>query len=57
MSRDASAAAAEVDESLESRSMLVYGVESMKLMKKSNVFLSGLGGVGVEIGKEIEGTL
>jgi hypothetical protein len=39
-----------VDESLESRSMLVYGVESMKKMKLANVFLSGLGGLGVEIG-------
>jgi hypothetical protein len=41
-----------VDESLESRSMLVYGVESMKKMKRANVFLSGLSGLGVEIGKE-----
>lgn len=39
-----------VDESLESRSMLVYGVESMKKMKRANVFLSGLSGLGVEIG-------
>lgn len=39
-----------VDESLESRSMLVYGVESMKKMKVANVFLSGIGGLGIEIG-------
>ena len=40
-----------VDESLESRSMLVYGVESMKQMKRANVLVSGLGGAGIEIGQ------
>jgi chloramphenicol 3-O-phosphotransferase len=43
-----------VDETLESRSMLVYGVESMKKMKRANVFLSGLSGLGVEIGTKGE---
>jgi hypothetical protein len=40
-----------VDETLESRSMLVYGVESMKKMKTASVLLSGLGALGVEIGE------
>jgi ubiquitin-activating enzyme E1 len=50
---DARGGEAEVDESLESRSMLVYGVESMKLMKRANVLLSGASGLGAEIAKNV----
>ena len=41
----------EIDDSLYSRQRYVLGDEAMKKMAKSNVFLSGMGGVGVEIGK------
>lgn len=41
-----------IDESLYSRQRLMLGEQAMKRMAVSNVFLSGLGGVGVEIGKE-----
>ena len=45
--------AAEIDESLYSRQMLVLGERAMKSMASSSVFLSGLGGLGVEIAKNI----
>lgn len=40
----------EIDDSLYSRQRYVLGDEAMKKMVKSSVFLSGLGGLGVEIG-------
>lgn len=40
----------EIDDNLYSRQRYVLGDEAMKKMVKSSVFLSGLGGLGVEIG-------
>ena len=40
----------EIDDSLYSRQRYVLGDQAMKKMATSKVFLSGLGGVGVEIG-------
>lgn len=42
----------EIDESLYSRQEIMLGKEAMQKMAKSSVFLSGLGGVGLEIGKK-----
>lgn len=42
--------AVEIDDNLYSRQRYVLGDEAMKKMVKSSVFLSGLGGLGVEIG-------
>jgi ubiquitin-activating enzyme E1-like protein 2 len=39
-----------IDESLYSRQEIMLGVEAMKKMAVSSVFVSGLGGLGVEIG-------
>lgn len=39
-----------IDESLYSRQQLMMGETAMKRMAASNVFLSGLSGLGVEIG-------
>lgn len=41
----------EIDDSLYSRQRYVLGDVAMKRMAKSNVLLSGLGGIGIEIGK------
>ena len=43
----------EIDESLYSRQLYVYGHEAMKKMQKSNILISGLRGLGVEIAKNI----
>jgi ubiquitin-activating enzyme E1-like protein 2 len=43
-------AAQEIDDSLYSRQRYVLGDQAMKAMAASNVFLSGLGGLGIEIG-------
>jgi ubiquitin-activating enzyme E1-like protein 2 len=40
-----------IDESLYSRQQIMMGEKAMKRMAVSNVFLSGLSGLGVEIGK------
>lgn len=45
-----SAPAADIDESLYSRQLYVLGHEAMRKMKASDVLISGLGGLGVEIG-------
>ncbi len=39
-----------IDENLYSRSLYVLGHETLKKMAQSNVLISGLGGLGVEIG-------
>ena len=41
----------QIDESLYSRQIFVLGLDAMKEMKKSNVLISGLNGVGLEIAK------
>jgi len=43
----------EIDENLYSRQIYVLGKEGMKNMVKSDVLLCGLGGLGVEIAKNI----
>jgi ubiquitin-activating enzyme E1-like protein 2 len=40
----------QVDDSFYSRTRYVLGDKAMSRMARSNVFLSGLGGLGVEIG-------
>ena len=42
----------QVDEDLHSRQLAVYGRESMKRMATSSILVSGLNGLGVEIGEE-----
>lgn len=44
---------AEIDEGLYSRQLYVLGHEAMKRMQNSNVLVSGLGGLGVEIAKNV----
>ena len=39
-----------IDDSLYSRQRYVLGDQAMKRMATSSVFLSGLGGLGIEIG-------
>ncbi|KAL0482023.1 ubiquitin-activating enzyme E1 [Acrasis kona] len=43
----------EMDENLYSRQMYVLGVDAMKRMQQSNVLIVGLGGLGVEIAKNV----
>jgi len=43
----------EIDEGLYSRQLYVLGEEAMKRMAKSNVLISGMGGLGVEIAKNV----
>lgn len=42
-----------IDESLYSRQLYVLGHEAMHRMQSSNVLISGMGGLGVEIAKNI----
>ncbi len=42
----------EIDESLYSRQLYVLGHEAMRRMGASNVLISGLRGLGVEIGSK-----
>lgn len=44
---------ATIDESLYSRQLYVLGHEAMQRMQASNVLISGLGGLGVEIAKNV----
>jgi ubiquitin-activating enzyme E1 len=44
--------ATEIDEDLHSRQLAVYGRETMKRLFASNVLVSGLQGLGAEIGKD-----
>ena len=41
-----------IDEDLHSRQLAVYGRETMRKMFSSSVLISGLNGLGVEIGEE-----
>ena len=41
---------AEIDEDLHSRQLAVYGRETMRRLFASNVLVSGLNGLGAEIG-------
>ncbi|CAL1539269.1 unnamed protein product [Lymnaea stagnalis] len=43
----------EIDESLYSRQLYVLGHEAMRKMASSNVLVSGMGGLGVEISKNV----
>ncbi|KAJ0987622.1 hypothetical protein J5N97_005978 [Dioscorea zingiberensis] len=43
----------EIDEDLHSRQLAVYGRETMRKLIKSNVFISGLSGLGAEIAKNL----
>ncbi|XP_075993676.1 ubiquitin-like modifier-activating enzyme 1 [Genypterus blacodes] len=43
----------EIDEGLYSRQLHVLGHDAMKLMQNSNVLISGMRGLGVEIGKNV----
>lgn len=43
----------EIDESLYSRQLYVYGHEAMKRMQKSNILISGLRALGVETAKNV----
>lgn len=42
-----------IDESLYNRQLYVLGQEAMKKMAKSSILISGMGGLGVEIAKNI----
>ncbi|XP_048874261.1 ubiquitin-like modifier-activating enzyme 1 isoform X1 [Brienomyrus brachyistius] len=44
---------AEIDESLYSRQLYVLGHDAMSRMKSANVLISGMGGLGVEIAKNV----
>ena len=43
----------DIDESLYSRQLYVLGHEAMRKMAQSNVLISGMGGLGVEIAKNV----
>ena len=43
----------QIDEDLHSRQLAVYGKESMRRMASSNVLIIGLGGLGVEVAKNV----
>ena len=43
----------EIDESLYSRQLYVLGHEAMQKMQSSDVLISGMGGLGVEIAKNV----
>ena len=42
-----------IDENLYSRQIYVLGVDAMKKLASSSVLISGLGGLGVEIAKNV----
>lgn len=48
-----SRAPAEIDEGLYSRQLYVLGHDAMRRMASSDVLISGLGGLGVEIAKNV----
>lgn len=43
----------EIDDSLYSRQRYAIGDEAMKKMAKTRILISGLGGIGVEIAKNV----
>ena len=44
---------ADLDEDLQSRQLAVYGRESMQRLRKADVLISGLGGLGAEVAKNV----
>ena len=42
-----------IDEDVQSRQMAVYGRESMQKLRKANVLISGINGLGAEIAKNV----
>jgi tRNA A37 threonylcarbamoyladenosine dehydratase len=42
-----------IDENLTSRQLAILGIEAMKKMATSSVFLSGLDGLGIEAAKSV----
>ncbi|KAG7188057.1 hypothetical protein KM043_013222 [Ampulex compressa] len=53
MAKNGSSSAADIDEGLYSRQLYVLGHEAMRRMATSDVLISGLGGLGVEIAKNV----
>lgn len=49
----AAASGADIDESLYSRQLYVLGHDAMRRMANSDILLSGLGGLGLEIAKNV----
>eukprot|EP00741_Cyanophora_paradoxa_P000064 tig00000057_g61.t1 len=47
------APAGEIDENLYSRQLYVFGTDAMKRMQRNNILMIGLGGLGVEIAKNL----
>lgn len=45
---------AEIDEDLHSRQLAVYGRETMRRLFASNVLISGMQGLGAEIGNDVD---
>lgn len=45
--------AGDIDESLYSRQLYVLGADAMRRMASSDILLSGLNGIGVEIAKNV----
>ena len=50
---DPSSGPPEIDEDMQSRQMAVYGRESMQKLRKANVLISGINGLGAEIAKNV----
>ena len=42
-----------IDEDLQSRQMAVYGRESMQMLRRADVLISGLNGLGAEVAKNV----
>eukprot|EP01137_Pigoraptor_chileana_P010391 Opistho-2@59949 len=53
MEVDGPSSAGSIDEGLYSRQLYVLGHEAMKKMNASDVLISGMGGLGVEIAKDV----
>lgn len=50
---DGKSESCDIDESLYSRQIYVLGVDAMRKMQNSDILISGLGGLGVEIAKNV----
>ena len=53
MDVDGTAAVKEIDESLHSRQLILYGKEAMQRMAASNILICGLTGLGAEVAKNV----
>lgn len=53
MAANNAAAGGDIDESLYSRQLYVLGHDAMRRMANSDILLSGLGGLGLEIAKNV----